>query len=123
MFTLTSAAAQQIRPAADASSRRHLALWLTVNVDAKGGLQHRLGFDQPADADLMRNLAGVNIVIGTDKLDMLDQPEQDCLEIPGGEFNVIFADDLLVKSIDAGTCPTRGEGGGGTYACQAWGCH
>ena len=123
MFTLTSAAAQQIRPAADASSRRHLALWLAVKVDAKGGLQHRLGFDQLADADLMRNLAGVSIVIGTDKLDMPNQPALDSLDMLAGEFNVIFADGLLVKSISTSTCPTRSDGGGGTYACQAWGCH
>ncbi|HOE41259.1 MAG TPA: hypothetical protein PLB25_06480 [Rhodoferax sp.] len=125
MFTLTSAAAQQTQPAADASNRRHLALWLAVKVDAKGGLLHGLGFDKPADADLMLILADVNIVINTDKLDMLDQPEQDCLDILAGELNVIFADGLLVKSISTGTSPTRGGGdrGGAGYACQAGGCH
>ena len=119
MFTLTSAAAQQIQPAADASNRRHLALWLAVKVDAKGGVQHSLDFDQPAVADLMRNLAGVSIVIDTDKLDMLDQPALDSLEMLAGEFNATFADGLLAKSISTGTYPT----GDGTYACQTGACH
>ena len=119
MFTLTSAAAQQIQPAADASNRRHLALWLAVKVDAKGGLQHSLDFDQPAVADLMRNLAGVSIVIGTDKLDMPNQPALDSLDMLAGEFNVIFADGLLVKRLSTGTCPT-GDGG---CACQVGACH
>ena len=122
MFTLTSAAAQQIQQAADASNTQHLALRLAAKVDADGSLQYGMGFDEPADSDLKLNLEGVNIVIGTDYQELLDETTLDFVELNSGEFNFIFIDGRQMAGITTSTCATGGCGSGGCTS-QGGGCH
>ena len=122
MFTLTSAAAQQIQQAANASNTRHLALRLAAKVDTDGSLQYGMGFDEPADSDLKLNLEGVNIVIGTDYQELLDETTLDFVELNSGEFNFIFIDGRQMAGITTSTCATGGCGSGGCTS-QGGGCH
>lgn len=90
MFTLTSAAAQQIQLAAQASSAENMALRLAAKLDADGTVQYGMGFDEPDDEDLKLNLEGVDIVIGMPYQALLEDTTLDFVEMEPGEFNFIF---------------------------------
>ena len=59
MFSITSAAAQQIKQAADASGASEMALRIAAKVDTDGSLQYGMGFDEPKDEDMKLDLKGV----------------------------------------------------------------
>ncbi len=124
MFTLTSAAAQQIQQAAQASDAQHLALRLAAKLEADGSLQYGMGFDDPADDDTKLELQGVPIVIGAEYHDILDHTTLDFVEIEPGEFNFIFIDGRPARAAaGAGGCSTGGCGSGGCGSKGGGGCH
>jgi iron-sulfur cluster assembly protein len=122
MFSLTSAAAQQIQLAAQASSAEHMALRLAAKLDSDGSLQYGMGFDEPDDDDLKLNLEGVSIVIGTEHQPLLEETTLDFVELEPGEFNFIFVDGRQSKGVTSGGCSSGGCGSGGC-ASKGGGCH
>ena len=129
MFVLTSAAAQQIQQAAQASNAQHLALRVAARLEADGSLEFGMGFDDPGESDLKLNLEGVAVVIGLEHQELLDDTTLDFVELEPGDFNFIFVDSRqTAESADtsvSGGCATGGCGSGGNGGCssKAGGCH
>ena len=118
MFSITSAAAQQIKQAADASGASEMALRIAAKVDTDGSLQYGMGFDEPKDEDMKLDLQGVAVVIGGESQQLLFDTQLDYVELTPGEFNFIFSE------ASAGDCETGGAsaGGCGSGGCSSGGC-
>ena len=118
MFSITSAAAQQIKQAADASGASEMALRIAAKVDTDGSLQYGMGFDEPKDEDMKLDLKGVAVVIGGESQQLLFDTQLDYVELTPGEFNFIFSE------ASAGGCDTGGAsaGGCGSGGCSSGGC-
>jgi len=122
MFSLTSAAAQQIQLAAQSSSAEHMALRLAAKLDSDGSLQYGMGFDDPDDEDLKLNIEGVSIVIGAAHQPLLEEITLDFVELEPGEFNFIFVDGRQTGGATTGGCSTGGCSSGGCGS-KGGGCH
>ncbi|MCU0928153.1 MAG: hypothetical protein MUE62_02895 [Burkholderiaceae bacterium] len=90
MFTLTSAAARQIRAAAEASQAGDLALRVAARLDDDGSLQYGMGFDDVVDGDATLELEGVAVVIAPSSLELLEGTALDFVEYEPGDFRFIF---------------------------------
>ena len=116
MFTLTSAAAQQVRQAASASGAQDMALRIAAKIDSDGSVQYGMGFDEPKDEDMKLDLDGVAVVIAEDFQPVLDNIVLDYVELEPGQFNFIFMDARQQE-------PTPASFGGcGGGACASGGC-
>ena len=117
MFTLTSAAAQQIQQTASASGAQEMALRVAAKVDADGSIQYGMGFDDPKDEDLKLDLEGVAVVIADEYQELLDDVVLDYVELEPGEFNFIFVNGRqsqgATEKTSSGGCSSGGCGGGG----------
>ena len=118
MFSLTTAAAQQIQQAASASGAADLALRIAAKVDPDGSLQYGMGFDEPKDEDMRLDLSGVAVVIGSESQELLFDTVLDFVELNPGEFNFIFSEG------NASGCATEpaASGGCGSTGCGSGGC-
>ena len=118
MFTLTSAAAQQILQAASTSGTQEMALRIAARIDTDGSMQYGMGFDDPKDEDMKLDLDGVAVVIADESQDLLADTVLDYVELEPGEFNFIF--------IDARQSPDAPEpassGGCASGGCSSGGC-
>jgi len=90
MFTLTSAAAQQIHQAATASGAQEMALRVAARPEADGSVEYGMGFDDPHDSDMKLDLHGVAVVIAEQHREHLEDTVLDFVELEPGEFNFIF---------------------------------
>lgn len=115
MFALTSAAARQIRQAADSSGSAEFALRIAARRDGDGELQCGMGFDEAKDEDTQLDLFGVTVVIAQEHQALLDDTVLDYVELQPGQFNFIFGDARLLESESAST-PESGAG------CDSGGC-
>ena len=117
MFTLTSAAAQQIQQTASASGAQEMALRVAAKVDADGSIQYGMGFDDPKDEDMKLDLEGVAVVIADEYQELLDDVVLDYVELEPGEFNFIFVNGRQSQGApgktSSGGCSSGGCGGGG----------
>jgi iron-sulfur cluster assembly protein len=118
MFSITSAAAQQIKQAADASGASEMALRIAAKVDNDGSLQYGMGFDEPKDEDMKLDLQGVAVVIGGESQQLLFDTQLDYVELTPGEFNFIFSE----ASADACETSAASAGGCGSGGCSGGGC-
>lgn len=116
MFTLTSAAAQQVRQAASASGAQEMALRIAAKIDTDGSVHYGMGFDDPADEDMKLDLDGVAVVIAEDFQHVLADIVLDYVEMQPGQFNFIFMD---ARQMEATPAPSGGCGGG---SCGGGGC-
>ncbi len=116
MFTLTSAAAQQVRQAAGASGAQDLALRIAAKIDPDGSVQYGMGFDEPKDEDMKLDLDGVAVVIAEDFQPVLANIVLDYVELEPGQFNFIFMDAGQHEPAPASF------GGCGGGACASGGC-
>jgi len=123
MFTLTSAAAQQIQQAALAGNAENLALRLAAKLDTDGSLQYGMGFDDPQDEDIKLNIQGIPIVMGAQYQDTLENTTLDFVELRPGEFNFIFMDGHQTSPELADSGSSVGGGGCGACGSQSGGCH
>lgn len=119
MFTLTSAAAQQIQQAASASGAQEMALRIAARIDAEGTMQYGMGFDDPKDEDMKLDLDGVAVVIADESQELLMDTVLDYVELNPGEFNFIFIDASQSQCAPAQASTGGGCGSGG---CSSGGC-
>ena len=91
MFTLSGAAAQQIRRAASVSGAQAMALRIAAILDADGSTQYGMGFDEAKEEDSQLLLEGVVVVIGPEFHELLLDTFLDYVELNPGEFNFIFS--------------------------------
>ena len=113
MFTLTSAAAQQIQQAVSASGAQQMALRVAAKVDADGSIQYGMGFDDPKDDDMKLDLENVAVVVADEYQELLDDVVLDYVELVPGEFNFIF-----VNGRQSQGAPEKASSGG----CSSGGC-
>lgn len=108
-FHVTSAAAREIRAAAERSDAAGMVLRVAAR-PAREGLAYALGFDEPAEGDAVTVVEGVTVLVGTDSLDLLAGTVLDYVQLDTGGFDFIFV------------APAPAPAAGGGCATQARGC-
>ncbi len=117
MFSLTSAAAQQIQEAARNSQADNMALRVAARRLPDGSLDYGMGFDEVNEGDTRLMLEDVAVVIAPAHVDLLDDIVLDFVELEAGAFNFIF-----IPNESAFSTSSCGTGGCGSGACGTGGC-
>ena len=121
MFTLTSAAAQQIQKAAQDSDAQNLVLRVAARREPDGSIGYGMGFDDAGDEDTRLLIEDVSVVIAPSHVDLLDDTMLDFVELDSGEFNFIFVSQS--SAFTTGGCGSSGGGGGcGAGSCGSGAC-
>ena len=90
MFSVTRAAAEQIRKSAEQGSTGDLALRIAATKKPDGSLDYAMGFDEPGEEDIEVKSEGVNLVIAPEHVALLRGATMDYVELEAGSFNFIF---------------------------------
>ena len=90
MFTVTRAAAKQIRRTAAAGDTEELALRVAASRTGDGGIDYRMGFDDASVGDTLLSTNGVDVVIAAADKALLDGAVLDYVEIEPGDHRFIF---------------------------------
>ena len=90
MFTVTRAAAKQIRRAAASGDMEELALRVAAARTGDGGIDYRMGFDEIGDGDTVFSTNGIDVVIAAGDEALLDAAVLDYVEIEAGDRRFIF---------------------------------
>lgn len=115
MFTLTSAAAEQIQESARRSAAHDLALRIAARQVDDGSIEYGMGFDDAREDDMRLQIEGVAVVIADPHQPLLEDITLDFVELEPGAFNFIFI------SGQAEAQPTAEPGGCGSGGCSACG--
>jgi iron-sulfur cluster assembly protein len=115
MFSLTRAAAQQIRQAAMDGEALDLALRVAARHADDGSIEYGMGFDKAHDEDMRLMLEGVEVVIADPHQPLLEDTVLDFVELETGEFNFIFI------PAGAGQAPAANAPGCGGGSCSSCG--
>ncbi len=122
MFTLTSAAAQQIRQAATDSNAEGLVLRVAARRVPDGNIDYGMGFDDISDGDTALEIEDVHVVIAPQHLDLLEDTVLDFVELEPGQYHFIFSNQQSAfETTSAGGCGSGGCGSCGST--QGGGCH
>lgn len=89
-ITVTPAAAQQIRIAAEAADATGLALRIAACRDADGSLDYDMGFDNARKGDFTLDCEGVALVVAEEHGELLDGMTLDYVELEAGDLRFIF---------------------------------
>jgi iron-sulfur cluster assembly protein len=119
MFTLTSAAAQQIQQAARDSGAENLALRVAARLETDGSIDYGMGFDDASEQDMRLQFEEVSVVIAEHHRELLEDTVLDFVELQPGEFNFIFVNQREETPQTGGGCAPQGCGGG---SCGGGGC-
>jgi iron-sulfur cluster assembly protein len=111
-FSLTTAAAEQIRRSAADSGAASWALRVAARRGDDGSIHYGIGFDDRREGDLPLEIAGVPLLIGTPSQPLLQDTRLDYVELEPGRFDFIF-----IAYDAAAQAPTRGCGQGGCNRC------
>jgi iron-sulfur cluster assembly protein len=90
MFTLTRAAAEQVRLSADKGDNVGMALRVAATRKPDGRLDYGLGFDTPGADDVETMSEGVKVIIAPGHIEHLKGATMDYVEIEPGEYRFIF---------------------------------
>ena len=121
MFTLTSAAAQQILRAAEDSGATDAVLRVAARREPDGSIGYGMGFDDIGDDDTKLEIEDVHIVIAPHHMDLLEDTVLDFVELEPGQHNFIFVNQQSAfEGSSGGSCGTGG-GGGGCGGCGSGG--
>ena len=91
MFTVTPAAAEQIRQSAKQGQMEGMPLRVAVRKDTDGSLQYAMGFaDAQTDEDLSCDSEGITVVIAPSSYELLKGTTLDYVEMEQGQKNFIF---------------------------------
>ena len=90
MFTVTKAAAKQIRHAAASGDTEELALRIAASRTGDGGIDYRMGFDDVGPADTLLSTNGVDVAIAAADKALLNGTVLDYVEIEPGDRRFIF---------------------------------
>ena len=119
MFTLTSAAAQQIHQAARDSGAENLTLRVAARLDTDGSIDYGMGFDDAGEQDMRLQFEEVSVVIAEHHRELLEDTVLDFVELEPGQFNFIFVNQRQDVQDAPGSCAPQGCGSGG---CGSGGC-
>ena len=90
MFTVTRAAAKQIRRSAASGDTEELALRIAASRAGDGGIDYRMGFDDVGAGDALLGTNGVDVVIAAADKALLNGAVLDYVEIEPGDHRFIF---------------------------------
>lgn len=90
MFTVTRAAAKQIRRSAASGHSEELALRVAASRTGDGGIDYRMGFDDVSVDDTLLSANGVDVVIATADKALLNGTVLDYVEVESGDHRFIF---------------------------------
>ncbi len=90
MFTVTKAAASQIRNSAHSGDAEELALRIAATRMPDGAIEYQIGFDEVGLEDVLLNSRGVDVVFAKTDKELLNGTVLDYVEIEPGEFRFIF---------------------------------
>ncbi len=90
MFTVTKAAASQIRNSAHSGNAEELALRIAATRKPDGAIEYQIGFDEVGLEDVLLNSRGVDVVFAKADKELLNGTVLDYVEIEPGEFRFIF---------------------------------
>jgi iron-sulfur cluster assembly protein len=110
MFQVTSAAAEQIRNAAEAQDDEP-SLRVAAKVDDDGALVYGMGFDEERENDIIIQCEGVTLLISPRSLEYLDEATLDFVELKPGEFQFVFMNPK------EGACSGNTDGPSGCGSC------
>ncbi len=113
MFTLTSAAAQQITQAAQDAGAQDAVLRVAARREADGSIGYGMGFDDVGDGDTRLQIQDVHIVIAPHHVALLEDTTLDFVELEPGQYNFIFVQQEAETAGSGGACSTGGCGSGG----------
>jgi len=116
MFTLTSAAAEQILRAAsslqeDAPPPALPSLRVAAKIE-EGEVVYGMGFDDERDQDVVIESCGVTLLIAPRSQELLSGATLDYVELRPGEFQFVFINPNDPPA-QTGGCASRGSGCGG----------
>ena len=90
MFTVTRAAAKQIRRSASSADTEELALRIAATRAGDGGIDYRMGFDDVGVDDTLVSTNGVDVVIAAGDKVLLNGTVLDYVEMESGDHRFIF---------------------------------
>ena len=90
MFSVTRAAAEQIRKSAEQGNMGKLALRIAATKQPDGSVDYAMGFDEPGEEDIEVKSEGVNLIIAPEHVALLRGATVDYVELESGSFNFIF---------------------------------
>ncbi|WP_456418073.1 HesB/IscA family protein [Thiolapillus sp.] len=90
MFTITPAAAKQIKVAAEQGGTEGMALRMAVRENKDGSFAYHMGFDEPAETDKHIHCEGVEVVMDPSFEKYLDECILDFVEIDDGSWQFVF---------------------------------
>ena len=126
MFTVTPAAAGQIRKAAIDGGMAELALRVAARQEADGSITYGMGFDEPGDGEQASLQAdGVSVLIAPVSQPLLEDTLLDFVELSPGEFNFIFVAQTEVPIDMSGERTANAQkpvSAGGCGSCASGGC-
>jgi iron-sulfur cluster assembly protein len=124
MFTLTSAAAQQIQRAAADAGAQDAVLRVAARRVPDGSIDYGMGFDDVNDGDTALEIENVHVVIAPQHMDLLEDTVLDFVELEPGQHNFIFINQQSpFETRSAGGCGSGGCGSCGSASGNGGGCH
>lgn len=89
-FSVTRAAAAQIRHSMEAGDADGMGLRIAARTTTEGGLDYRMGFDERAPGDMVVVTAGVEVLVADTDLEVLRGTVLDYVELEPGSHSFIF---------------------------------
>jgi iron-sulfur cluster assembly protein len=90
MITITDAAAEQVRKAAEQAGTPGASLRIAARPMPDGGIDHTMGFDEPKDEDMILTVNDVQVLISPGSKLYLQGLTLDWVEYQPGEHRFIF---------------------------------
>lgn len=94
MFKLTSAAANQVKIAAEQSGTEGMALRLAARENQDGSFAYNMGFDEISDEDVRINCEGVEVIMDPAFEKLLEEATLDFVELEEEGFQFVFLNPL-----------------------------
>ena len=94
MFKITTAAADQIRVAAEQGGIEGMALRFAARENQDGSFAYNMGFDNPAEEDETLTCEGVQVVIDPAFVSLLEETTLDYVQLDDGEYRFVFLNPL-----------------------------
>lgn len=95
MFTITPAAAEQIRKAAEEGQMTGMPLRIAARREEDGSIQYAMGFaDDQTENDHVDDESGVVVIIAPISFELLSETTLDYVQLDNGEYNFVFLNPL-----------------------------
>lgn len=91
MITITPAAVERIRGAAEETGLEAPVLRVAAQVAEDGSLDYGMGFDQSRPGDTTVEVDGIFVVVAERSRELVDGTRIDFVEIEPGDYRFIFA--------------------------------